>query len=160
MTVLGSIVTLQATVSTPAQGAEPSDSAAVRSVWKSIDAMWNAHDAERFSRLYTEDASLAFVDRGESLDSRAAILEFFTERFPNNSPDLRHRTTVREVRDVASGVLAVDGKVEILRIGPEGSAEPAVLKTFAIFAVMTRKAEGLQIRALRIYEMSAAAGDT
>ena len=120
-----------------------------------MDATWNARDAEQFSRLFAEDVSFEFVDRGEALEGRAAVLEHFAERFPSLEPDLRHRTRVRQVLPIAIDALAVDGNVEILRNQPGAETEPAVLRTFAIFAVMRRDSERLGIRALRTYELPA-----
>ena len=131
------------------------DAAEVRSVWSAVDAMWNARDAEQFSRLFAEDVSFEFVDRGAALEGRAAVLEHFAERFPSFAPDLRHRTRVRQVLSIGTDALAMDGSVEILRNQPGTETELAVLRRFAIFAVMTRNSEGLGIRALRIYELRA-----
>ena len=132
-----------------------SGAAEVRSVWSAVDAAWNARDAEQFSRLFAEDVSFEFVDRGEALEGRAAVLEHFTERFPSFAPDVRHRTRVRQVLPIGADALGMDGNVEILRNQPGGGTGLAALRTFAIFAVMTRNAEDLSIRALRIYELPA-----
>lgn len=129
---------------------------AICAVWSKVDATWNARDAERFSRLFADDASFRFVQRGPSLDGRTAVLEHFRERFPRLAPDLRHRTQISAIRAVATGASTVDGKVEILRHGTGGDDMPTVLRTFAIFAVMSGKHENWSIRTLRIYELSAA----
>lgn len=84
--------------------AEPgaaSDSEAVTSTWSALDAAWNARDAKAFSLLFSEDVSFEFVRRGQSLDGRAAVFEQFAERFPTFSPELRHRTRVRQVIAIA-----------------------------------------------------------
>ena len=135
--------------------AESSDDAALRSTWSTLDAMWNARDAERFSALFTTDSSFGFVDRGQSLESRATIHQHFAGQFAKFGPDLRHRTSIEQVRVIAADVHTVDGKVEILRNGNGQRPEPAVLKTFAIFAVMLRTTEGWRIRLLRAYELPA-----
>lgn len=144
---------------THAQGAptgEASDDAAVRLQWATIDAMWNARDAQRFSDVFAADGSFEFVDRGESLEGRATIRQHFAERFPTFAPDLRHVTTVRDIRVIAPQVRTVDGKVEILRHAPAGGAAPTVLRTFAIFAVMLHTADGWRIRELRAYQLPSA----
>ena len=138
--------------------AESPDDAAVRSTWSTLDAMWNARDAERFSALFTADSSFGFVDRGQSLESRATIRQHFAGQFAKFGPDLRHRTSIDQVRVVAADVRTADGKVEILRNETGQRPEPAVLKTFAIFAVMLRTAEGWRIRVLRAYELPATTG--
>lgn len=120
--------------------------------------MWNARDAERFGALFTADSSFVFVDRGQSLESRATIRRHFAEQFAKFAPDLRHRTSVGRIRAVAPDVRTVDGKVEILRFGSAQGPEPSVLKTFAIFAVMLQTTEGWRIRVLRAYELPATAG--
>jgi uncharacterized protein (TIGR02246 family) len=129
---------------------------AICAVWSKVDATWNAHDAERFSRLFADDASFGFVPRGPSLDGRTAILEHFRERFSRLAPDLRHRTQISAIRAVSPGAFAVDGKVEILRHGAGGDDAPTILRKFAIFAVMSGKDEDWSIHALRIYELPAA----
>lgn len=130
---------------------------AICAVWSKVDATWNARDAERFSRLFADDASFRFVQRGPSLDGRTAILEHFRERFSRLAPDLRHRTQISAIRTVAPGAFSVDGKVEILRHGAGGDDAPTILRTFAIFAVMSGKDEDWSIHTLRIYELPAAA---
>ena len=132
-----------------------SEYAEISSVWAQVDATWNARDAERFSRLFAEDVSFTFVQRGQSLDGRATIFEHFSERFPRFAPDLRHRTRIGDIRVIAPGVFTADGKVEILRVSNAGDEPPTVLRTFAIFAVMAVTEDDRSIRALRIYELSA-----
>lgn len=133
---------------------------AIRAVWSQVDAAWNARDAERFSRLFADDASFRFVQRGQSLDGRATIFEHFRERFPRYAADLRHQTRINGIHPIAPGVFTADGKVEILRLAAGDDAAPAVLRTFAIFAVMSGEDEDWIIRALRIYPLAPAAGDS
>jgi uncharacterized protein (TIGR02246 family) len=125
----------------------------VRSLWSQLDTLWNGRDAQQFSDLFTAEASFGFVDRGESLDGRAAIYRSFSERFPRFPRELRHQTDVLEVRDIAPGVCTVDGRVEILRVAPGDDAEPEVLRAFAIFAVMLRTDAGWRIRELRAFQL-------
>lgn len=134
--------------------------AAIRAAWSQVDAAWNARDAERFSRLFADDVSFRFVQRGQSLDGRTTIFEHFHEGFPSYAPDLRHRTRISTVHAIAPGVFTADGQVEILRLAAGGNAAPTVLRTFAIFAVMSGKEEDWIIRALRIYQLPTAADDT
>lgn len=129
------------------------DGAQIRQLWSTLDSLWNGRDAAGFSELFTPDASFVFVDRRQSLDGRAGILDFFSGQFPARAPELRHRTTVMGISDIAPGVHAVDGTVEILRVEPGTSAQPVVLRTFAIFAVMGRHADGWSISLLRIFAM-------
>jgi uncharacterized protein (TIGR02246 family) len=128
------------------------DEAAVRSVWSTLDARWNERDAEGFSGVFSEDVSFKFVDQDQSLESREIVRQHFAERFPGFAPDIRHLTTIRDVRSLTPDIRAVDGNVEILRDDPH-DAKPVPLKTFAIFAVMVRQAERWSIRMIRIYEL-------
>lgn len=150
-------------IETPAQAVEGTggaDDAAVRSLWSTLDATWNERDAQRFGDLFTTDATFVFVDRRQTMEGRATIRERFEERFPQLADDLRHRTTVHRIHTVNPDVLAVDGGVEILRLGLEEGTEPATLRTYAIFAVMLRTPEGWRIRALRVYQLPAATEDS
>jgi uncharacterized protein (TIGR02246 family) len=140
-----------------ARDGESTDGPAVRALWSTLDQSWNARDAERFGQLFTEDASFGFVDRGQSLESRATIHEHFTEQFRVSSPELRHRTRVHDVRPVSPDVVAMDGTVEILRSEPGPGERHSVLRTFAIFAVMLRADDNWNIRALRVYQLPPAA---
>jgi len=126
-----------------------------RSFWSTLDDIWNARDAERFSQLFTEDASFRFVDRELSLETRAAIQRHFTDQFSRQAANLRHVTQVRENRIVALNVAAVDATVEVVRKGSDDSAPPTVLRRFAVFAVMLKSADGWKIRLLRIYPLPA-----
>lgn len=136
-----------------------SEAAAICGVWAQIDAMWNARDAERFSRLFADDVTFRFVQRGQSLDGRTTIFEHFREGFPQYAADLRHHTRLSAIHRIAPGVFTADGSVEILRVAAGGDAPPAVLRTFAIFAVMSRKDEVWIVRALRVYRLPTGADD-
>lgn len=139
---------------------EASHDAEVQTFWSTLDATWLARDAERFGQLFTEQASFGFVGRGSSLEGRAAILQHFRKQFARQAADLHHVSEVREIRVIAPGIVAVDGKVEVLRAGLGESAEP--LRRFAIFAVMLRSADEWQIHLLRAYRLptvTAAAGE-
>jgi uncharacterized protein (TIGR02246 family) len=125
----------------------------VRAVWAELDERWNARDADGFSELFSHEARFGFVDRGESLDGRSEIHQSFSERFPTFAPEVRHRTTVHEVRSISPGVAVVDGGVEILRLGVDEGTDPTVILTFAIFAVMHRTEGGVRIRELRVFEL-------
>jgi len=154
----GAVATDTATETGTAPGRdEPGDGAtddeAVRRLWSTLDAIWNERDAERFSELFTTDASWVFVDRGDSMVGRTAIHARFAEQFPALAPELRHRTTVRTVRAVGPDVRAVDAEVEILRDGPGGSVEPTVLRRFAVTAVMPRTQDGWRIAVLRVWQL-------
>lgn len=140
-------------VLTPAL-AGSNEHSAIRAVWSQVDAAWNARDAQAFSRLYAEDASFTFVQRGESLNGRSTIFEHFSERFPRFAPDLRHRTRIDAIQPIGPGVFTADGNVEILRVSDVGDEPPEVLRTFAIFAVMGVHDDEWSIRALRIYQLS------
>lgn len=124
--------------------------AAIAEHWAALDSAWNARDAQRFSRLFATQVSFEFVDRGESFENRAAVLQHFRARFPGFPPDLRHRTTVRAVRTVADGAYAVDGTVEILRVGSDTTVP---FRTFSIFSVMSRANDEMTIQILRIYQL-------
>lgn len=132
---------------------DESAQAGIRSLWSRLDALWNERDAQRFSELFTVDGNFVFVDTGVSLDGRAAIQESFAERFPDFAPNVRHRTTVAEIRDIAPDVHTVDGKVEILRMEPDAGADPTVVRRFAIFAVLVRGDDGWGIRELRAFQV-------
>lgn len=137
----------------PALAAQPPAATEAREVWRAIDEAFDARDAGSFSELFARDASFVRVKRGEALEGRTAIYGEFARRFPGFPPDVRHHTTIDRVATIAPGILAADGKVEILRGAPEAGADPALLSRYAIFAVMTRQPEGLQVRSLRIYEL-------
>jgi uncharacterized protein (TIGR02246 family) len=134
---------------------DAADDAAVRSVWSTLDALWNARNAEGFSEAFAVDGRFEFVGGGESMTGRSAIRRTFAARFPNFAPDIRHRTTVREVHFIAPSIRTLDGTVEILRIGAGPGGDPTVVRTFAIFAVMIRLEDGWRIRELRAYQLAA-----
>lgn len=148
----------QAILAQPAPGAHSADSAAIHTVWASLDAEWNGRDAERFSQVFAVDANFEFVTRGEAMDTRETIRDTYAERFARFAPDVRHRTTVHVIRAVSQDVHTVDGTVEILRTSAAAgasAAEPTVILSFSIFGVMLRTAEGWKIRVLRVFEHAA-----
>jgi uncharacterized protein (TIGR02246 family) len=132
---------------------EPPADETIRAFWSTLDATWKSRDAEAFSRLFSTDGSFHFVDRGQTLEGRAAIREFFARQFPTIAPGFRHRTTVGRIREISPQAHAVDGQVEILH--ETDGAEPSILRTFTIFGVMERTQEVWTIRDLRAYQLPA-----
>lgn len=127
------------------------DSAAVHAFWAEVDSIWHTRDADRFSRLFAEDASFGFVDRGHTLDSHADIHRHFTGQFARQRPGLHHATRVQAIRSLAPGTVLVDGEVRILDGLEEGST--TVLRRLAITAVLVREAGEYRIRVLRAYTL-------
>lgn len=125
----------------------------IRKVWTSLDERWNNRDAERFSTLFSREARFGFVNRGESLNGRGQILQYFSERFPTFAPEIRHRTTVQEIRPISHELAVLDGGVDILRLAADEGTGPTTILTFAIFAVMHRVEEGWKIRELRVVDL-------
>jgi uncharacterized protein (TIGR02246 family) len=150
------VVTLGAGSPPPAtevERAERADDDTERLLWSRLDALWNARDARGFSELFTADGSFEVFDRQELLDGRAAIHARFAEVFPGIAPEIRHRTSVREVRTVAPGIRAVDGTVEIVRKAARGGTGSTLLRRFAIAAVMLESEEGWRIHSLRAFQL-------
>jgi uncharacterized protein (TIGR02246 family) len=139
----------------PQEGESGRAAPAIRAVWSTLDERWNAREATTFSQLFTSDASFQFPDRGEGFEGRAAILASFAKRFPTLGPDVRHRTTIREVQGITSGVAAVDGTVEILRMASAGASPPEVIRRFTIVGIMLRDGDTWRIRLLRALEQPA-----
>jgi uncharacterized protein (TIGR02246 family) len=125
----------------------------VLGAWADLDRHWNARDPDAFTALFSREASFVFVDRRESLEGRDEILERFSVQFSAMAPDLRHRTSLLELRSIAHGVIAVDGTVQVLRSAAEEGQESEVVLDFAIFGVMARGDEGWEIRVLRVVEL-------
>lgn len=130
------------------------DHDAIRALWSTVDHLWNQRDARSFSQLFTPDATFDFVERHQRLDGRDAVLASFADRFPGFAPDLRHRTTIGEIRDIAPDLCAVTGNVEILRTSTPDA--PSVLLRFAVFAIVRRSGDDWRIQILRAYELPAA----
>ena len=144
----------------PASAADPGASdnrsaadAQASSLWAALDDAWNARDAARFSQLFTDDASLRFVDRDYSLEGRAAILRHFTDQFARQAPDLRHASSAREARLIAPGLVGVDADIAILRLGTDNETEPAIVRKFEVFALMNESADGWCFQVLRAYQL-------
>ena len=92
------------------------------------------------------------MDREHVLSGRSAIYEHFRRQFPQTAPDIRHRTTVTAVHEVAPGVWGVDGRVRILRVN-EAEGDAAVLRVFAIFGIMVPSGDQWILGALKAYEL-------
>jgi uncharacterized protein (TIGR02246 family) len=152
------VVTFSTMATADTVDAEASDTAAIHAFWTTLDTIWKSGDAKRFSALFAADGSFYFVDREHTLENRAAILDYFNRQFPNIAPEISHRTTVHKVRPLAPETRAVDATVEILRDAPDGTAAPAVLRTFAVFGVMQQADDEWQIQVLSAYQLPAADG--
>lgn len=127
--------------------------AEIRALWSELDAAWNARDVERFSALYTDDASLLFIDGGQSLEGRVTIHANFSEQFARTPPGLSHHTTLGGIRPVADGIALADGAVEIHRAEPGTQDTPVVVRRFAIFALMRDAGRTWRIDTLRVYPL-------
>ena len=134
-----------------ANRSEAGPDVAIPSVWATLDEHWNGRDAQGFSDVFTDNASLQFVDARVSLESREAILQHFSKQFPTFSPEIRHETSVDKVRRVTTDVNAVDATVRILRHTTGIEEDMTLLRTFSVFAVMLDTAEGWRIHMLRAY---------
>jgi uncharacterized protein (TIGR02246 family) len=133
-----------------AQAHAPTQASAV-AFWSSVDSSWNARDAARFSTFFTDDALFSFVDRQVALATRDSIHVYFVRRFGALSADLRLVTEVRSTRELAPGVLAVDGRVTIVDTSDSHGA-PAEWRKFAIAAVLVRQSDSAwRIRMLWMY---------
>jgi len=125
---------------------------AIEATWRAIDAAWNARDAARFSALYADAASFEFVNEGPLLNGRDAIRRHFVEQFRRTAPPFSHHTTIRSTRQLADGVIAVDGVVQVMRASSDGGAA-AVYHRFMIYGVMVRSGDAWRIDSLRIFQM-------
>lgn len=126
----------------------PLDSTNIRHFWAELDAAWGDRKADVFVGFFTEDASFALVDRGQWMEGREAIRQYFTEQFRRQNPELIHTTVLTGFHRLADGIVAVDGEV---RIVDGGSADAQVLRRLAISAVMSDGPRGWGVRLLRAY---------
>jgi uncharacterized protein (TIGR02246 family) len=131
------------------------DDAAIHAFWSALDSTWNGRDADRFSQLFTDDVSFAFVDRGMTLETRDAVLRHFTTQFRDQNPALRHVTVIRRIHPLTPDLVAIDGEVSVVARGAGGS-DDAVLRRFAISGVMARPSDRWLVRILRVFPMPAA----
>lgn len=136
---------------------QPEDRQEVLAFWSTLDAIWNRGDVDGFTELFTSDSDLEFVDRGQSLGGHAAIRQHFERQFATTASDIRHRTTVGDVYEIAPDVLGVDARVEILRVGAEDGPEVAS-RVFAVFGVMVPGTRGWELRTLKVYMLNPSAG--
>lgn len=128
------------------------DSTAVEAFWSKLDSVWNARDAQRLSELFTDDASFALVERGQSFETRSAIHRRFVQQFRIQSPELRHTTRLRRFHRVAPDIVVIDGIVEVSSADAE-SAALTVVRHFAITAVMVQDSQAWRIRLVRAYQL-------
>ena len=121
-------------------------------IWEAIDGAWNARDANRFAALFADAAMMEFYDPDQTLAGRDAIHRNFLERFPRIPPPFEHRSTVKRVRAVGNGVLAVDGTVEVLQHPADpGEGAPELFRSFRVLSILTRDDSGWRFQEMRIY---------
>jgi uncharacterized protein (TIGR02246 family) len=146
-------IVVSASAQVPAAGESSAAKASANALWSALDDAWNAHDAERFTELFTDDGSLRFVDRDSSLEGNADILRHFTDQFARQAPDLRHASSVRDARHIASGLIGVDADIAILRLDAGDQSAPATVRRFEVFALMKHSADGWRFQVLRAYRL-------
>lgn len=130
-------------------GIAADDVAAIVRLAEAGDEAWNQKDAVALSRLFTEDAHNWMVGSEMNLRDREEIAAFFTANFEQRGPGLRHRTVVKELQLVASGVVVADGEVFVERVA-EGQA-PVVLRRFTMSSVAVNGPEGWRLRIDRVH---------
>jgi len=129
------------------------DQTDIHALWAAVDDAWDRREAERFSDLFAESASLWFVDRGERIETRARILDRFIGQFADQSPDLRHTTRIDTVHALSGGLVGIDGEVLIQRLAPDGRGARTPVRRFAVTGVMEHDAAGWRIRVLRAFQI-------
>jgi len=125
--------------------------AAATKLWAAIDEAWNARDAARFAKVFSEDAMMVFFDPDETLAGRDAIREAFTQRFPKIAARFEHRSVVTRVRTIDHDMLAVDGTVDVVRRTDDPDAAPEPFKSFRVFSLLARSEDGWRLRDMRVY---------
>jgi uncharacterized protein (TIGR02246 family) len=125
----------------------------IDAVWLRLDQAWNDRDSAAFGAVFTPAATFELPGQGAALDGRTAIEKHFAAQFPTYPKELRHKTTVTAVRDLASDLALVDGGVEVLRTSTEGGTEPTAVRKFSLSAGMQRTNDRWLIRWLRAYRL-------
>lgn len=126
---------------------------AMRAFWANVDATWNARDLDAFIGLFADEATFHVIAREALVAGRDGIRARFAAQFSRQAPDLRHVTRVGRVEHLGPGLAALDAQVRVLRVAPDEHVEPAVLRKFAVFAIMARNPEAWVIRDIRIYTL-------
>jgi uncharacterized protein (TIGR02246 family) len=91
---------------------EGNDKKALNNLTTRIDAAWNNHDPKAFSDLFEETGDFIFHD-GLILRGRAAIEEYYQEKFPLIRKTERHATRGNHVRLVRPDIAILDFEVEL-----------------------------------------------
>lgn len=113
------------------------------------DRRWNERDAAGLSGAYTADGQMHIAGTPADLRGEPAIRAFFERAFAARTGRLRHRTVVKELQAVASGVVAADGEVWVDQAGADGAFRP--VRHFTMHSLAVRTPEGWRIRVNRVH---------
>jgi uncharacterized protein (TIGR02246 family) len=139
-----------------AQPPSPADVQKLMQVALDADARWNARDAEGMAALYDEQASMRFQGREATIESRAAVREYFTASFAQLEPGLVHRSDVLQLTMQSDDVVLADNAVRVLRPAADGGS--TTLREFSTVTVLARQADGSwKIRGIRVFPLALAA---
>lgn len=72
-----------------------------------FDEAWNGRDAAKVASFLAEDADFVFPD-GTVVDGREAIETFYTNRFLNMLPGVKHKLVLKTVRFITSDAAVID----------------------------------------------------
>ncbi len=131
----------------------PTDSPEALAVAQEVDAAWNARDAARFSRVFTEDASFAFPIEGTFLRGREEIRLHYAKQFPTFPPDWRHVYKPGPPDLIGPNISATDGEVDIVGTDPKTGKPNTVLRHYRSFSLAVRTESGWRIRVARVYSV-------
>jgi uncharacterized protein (TIGR02246 family) len=117
------------------------------------DAYWDAGDAASLSALFADDADLRLGERVGGV-GRAQILAYFTASFARREAGLHHVTEVTGLRELAPGVVLVDGHVRLERERADGGRD--LLRRFLSHTVLVKQDGQWRFKGVRAHPQPAA----
>lgn len=127
----------------------PATADSILAIARVADERWNAGDANGLSTAYTPDGHMRMTGMPVDLRGRPTIAAYFATSFAARQGQMRHRTVVEELQQIAPGVVAADGQVWVDVLGADGTYRP--VRRFTMNAVAVRTPGGWRLRVNRVH---------
>lgn len=93
----------------------PEEEQTIRGLVQEFDAAWNARDTQLFSSFFTEDGDMHFITLNMRMRGRDEVARTYTEIFSEMAPGSKHLTTLKEIHNIAPGVILLDVFADIVK---------------------------------------------
>ncbi|MDH4211655.1 MAG: SgcJ/EcaC family oxidoreductase [candidate division WOR-3 bacterium] len=121
----------------------------IRTLANDFDKAWNARDAKLFSTFFTMDGDMHFITLNMRMQGRDEVTRAYTKIFSEMAPEIKHKTTAKEIHVLTHDVVLLDTTTDIMTLDAQGQEK--ILRRHTAAGILLKTEEGWRIRASRIW---------